>query len=149
MLALVVDRPGVSAVRQMPDPVPGPGEALVEVAAAGICGSDLELLDGRRPAAYVRYPVIPGHEWAGRVLASGPGVDGVAPGDPVVAEGLLSCGVCDRINLLQHGSITFDKPTSQTSVQELTDLVVAEYRAARTRRVRPDPSTNAQPGPRP
>jgi len=46
--------------------------------------------------------------------------------------------VCDRINLLQHGSITFDKPTSQTSVQELTDLVVAEYRAARTRGLAPD-----------
>ena len=57
--------------------------------------------------------------------------------------------VCDRINLLQHGSITFDKPTSQTSVQELTELVVAEYRAARTRRLRPDPSTNAQPESRP
>jgi threonine dehydrogenase-like Zn-dependent dehydrogenase len=96
MLALVVDRPGVSAVRQVPEPVPGPGEVLVEVAAAGICGSDLELLDGRRPAAYVRYPVLPGHEWAGRVLAAGPGVDGVGPGDAVVAEGLRSCGVCDR-----------------------------------------------------
>jgi simple sugar transport system ATP-binding protein len=41
--------------------------------------------------------------------------------------------VCDRVNLLQHGSITFDKPTAETSLQELTDLVVAEYRAARTR----------------
>jgi simple sugar transport system ATP-binding protein len=40
--------------------------------------------------------------------------------------------VCDRVNLLQHGSITFDKPTAQTSVKELTDLVVEEYRAART-----------------
>jgi L-iditol 2-dehydrogenase len=96
MRALVVDRPGVSAVRQVPEPAPGPGEVLVEVAAAGICGSDLELLDGRRPAAYVRYPVVPGHEWAGRVLAAGPGVDGLAPGDPVVAEGLRACGVCDR-----------------------------------------------------
>ncbi|HWC43244.1 MAG TPA: alcohol dehydrogenase catalytic domain-containing protein [Actinomycetota bacterium] len=96
MLALVVDRPGASAVRTVPEAAPGPGEVLVEVAAAGICGSDLELLDGRRPAAYVRYPVVPGHEWAGRVLAAGPGVDGLAPGDPVVAEGLRACGVCDR-----------------------------------------------------
>ena len=40
---------------------------------------------------------------------------------------------CDRVNLLQHGTITLDKPTSDTSVQELTDLVVAEYRATRTR----------------
>jgi threonine dehydrogenase-like Zn-dependent dehydrogenase len=96
MLALVVDGPGVSAVRQVPEPAPGPGEVLVEVAAAGICGSDLEVLDGRRPAAYVDYPVVPGHEWAGRVVALGEGVDGVAPGDPVVAEGLRSCGTCDR-----------------------------------------------------
>jgi threonine dehydrogenase-like Zn-dependent dehydrogenase len=96
MRALVVDGPGRFAVRQVPAPVAGPGEVLVEVAAAGICGSDLELLDGRRPAAYVAYPVVPGHEWAGRVLALGPGVRGVAPGDPVVAEGLRACGVCDR-----------------------------------------------------
>jgi len=43
--------------------------------------------------------------------------------------------VCDRVNLLQHGTITYDKATAETSVQELTDLVVAEYRAARTRRM--------------
>jgi simple sugar transport system ATP-binding protein len=42
--------------------------------------------------------------------------------------------VCDRVNLLQHGEITFDKRTSDTSIAELTDLVVAEYRAARVRR---------------
>jgi threonine dehydrogenase-like Zn-dependent dehydrogenase len=96
MRALVVDRPGMSAVRQVPEPVPGPGEVLVEVAAAGICGSDLEVLDGRRPAAYVDYPGVPGHEWAGRALAAGPGVKDVGPGDPVVAEGLRACGVCDR-----------------------------------------------------
>jgi L-iditol 2-dehydrogenase len=94
--ALVVDGPGRAAVRDVPDPVPGPGEVLVEVAAAGICGSDLELLDGRRPAAYTRYPVVPGHEWAGRVVAAGPGVAGLGPGVPVVAEGLRSCGRCDR-----------------------------------------------------
>ncbi|MFL6221359.1 MAG: ATP-binding cassette domain-containing protein [Actinomycetes bacterium] len=56
--------------------------------------------------------------------------------------------VCDRINLLQHGSITFDKPTSETSVQELTDLVVAEYRAARTQKLRADPGMDARPTPR-
>jgi simple sugar transport system ATP-binding protein len=47
--------------------------------------------------------------------------------------------VCDRVNLLQHGTITFDKPTSDTSVAELTDLVVAEYRASRTRRLSESP----------
>jgi ABC-type sugar transport system ATPase subunit len=38
--------------------------------------------------------------------------------------------VCDRVNLLQHGEITLDKPTSETSVAELTELVVREYRQA-------------------
>ena len=42
--------------------------------------------------------------------------------------------VCDRVNLLQHGAITFDKPTAETSLEELTELVVAEYRAARNNR---------------
>ncbi|WP_405863529.1 ATP-binding cassette domain-containing protein [Streptomyces sp. NBC_00005] len=41
--------------------------------------------------------------------------------------------VCDRVNLLQHGEITFDKRTSETSVAELTDLVVEEYRKSRTK----------------
>ena len=41
--------------------------------------------------------------------------------------------VCDRVNLLQHGTITFDRPTAETSIDELTELVVAEYRNRRTR----------------
>jgi 2-desacetyl-2-hydroxyethyl bacteriochlorophyllide A dehydrogenase len=97
MRALLVRGPGRYAVEDVPEPAPGPGEVLVEVVATGICGSDLELVDGRRPAAYVRYPVVPGHEWAGRVVRAGPGEPaGLAPGDPVVAEGLRSCGVCAR-----------------------------------------------------
>jgi simple sugar transport system ATP-binding protein len=40
--------------------------------------------------------------------------------------------VCDRVNVLQHGRINYDKPTSETSVEELTDLMVSEYRRART-----------------
>jgi hypothetical protein len=44
-----------------------------------------ELLDGRRPAAYVSYPVVPGHEWAGRVRLAGPDVHDLAPGDPTVS----------------------------------------------------------------
>ncbi len=43
--------------------------------------------------------------------------------------------ICDRVNLLQHGQITFDKPTAETSVEELTDLVAAEYRTSRKEKV--------------
>jgi len=46
--------------------------------------------------------------------------------------------VCDRVNLLQHGAISYDRPASATSAQELTDLVVAEYRAARERGPTPE-----------
>jgi threonine dehydrogenase-like Zn-dependent dehydrogenase len=96
MQAFLVREPGAYTVEEVAEASPGPGEVAVTVVAVGICGSDLELLDGRRPAAYVRYPVVPGHEWAGRVARLGPGVTGLAPGDPVVAEGLRSCGVCER-----------------------------------------------------
>jgi threonine dehydrogenase-like Zn-dependent dehydrogenase len=95
MRALVVDRPGAAAVRRVPRPEPEPGEVLVRVGAAGICGSDLEVLEGRRPSAYVRYPLIPGHEWAGTVEAVGPGVE-VEEGTVVVAEGFRACGDCAR-----------------------------------------------------
>jgi ABC-type sugar transport system ATPase subunit len=49
--------------------------------------------------------------------------------------------VCDRVNVLQHGEITYDKVTADTSIQELTDLVVAEYRAARSNRSRTNGAT--------
>src|SRR2546423_15691595 len=92
----MINRPGDHKLSDVDEPRPGAGEVLVAPAAVGICGSDLELLDGRRPAAYVRYPVIPGHEWAGRVVEPGPGVTGLAPGTPIVAEGVRACGVCAR-----------------------------------------------------
>jgi 2-desacetyl-2-hydroxyethyl bacteriochlorophyllide A dehydrogenase len=96
MRAVVVERPGAATLRRVPRPAPGPGEVLVRVGAAGICGSDVEVLDGRRPAPYVRYPIIPGHEWAGTVEAVGRGVQGIDEGAVVVAEGFRACGDCAR-----------------------------------------------------
>jgi len=96
MRGFVVESPGRYGLAELPEPAPGPGELLVAPAAVGVCGSDLELLDGRRPSEYVRYPVIPGHEWAGHVVACGPGVDGIEPGMPLVAEGVRACGRCPR-----------------------------------------------------
>src|ERR687887_664382 len=92
MRAVVVERPGAVALQEVPRPAPGPGEVLVRVAAAGICGSDVEVLDGTRPRPYVRYPIIPGHEWAGTVESVGPGVENVDEGAVVVAEGFRACG---------------------------------------------------------
>jgi L-iditol 2-dehydrogenase len=94
--ALVIERPRQASVVDVARPQPGAGEVLVRVAATGICGSDVEILEGRRPAPYVRYPIIPGHEWAGTVEALGAGVSGIERGAPVVAEGFRACGDCAR-----------------------------------------------------
>lgn len=94
--SVLVDRPGEYRILSAAVPEPGPGEVLVRVAAAGICMSDREVYDGHRDAAYVSYPVVPGHEWSGTVEAVGEDVDGALVGRGTVAEGFRACGVCDR-----------------------------------------------------
>jgi len=96
MLGYLVEGPHRHGLTELPEPVPGPGELLVAPAAVGICGSDLELLDGRRPADYVRYPIVPGHEWSGHVISCGIGVQGFEAGTPIVAEGVRACDSCAR-----------------------------------------------------
>ncbi|WP_336320381.1 zinc-dependent alcohol dehydrogenase [Streptomyces lavendofoliae] len=94
--AVLVERPGAHRLVEREVPAPGPGEVLVKVAAAGICMSDREVYDGYRDPGYVRYPVVPGHEWAGTVEAVGEGVDPALTGRKTVAEGFRACGVCER-----------------------------------------------------
>ncbi|MFE7389687.1 zinc-binding dehydrogenase [Streptomyces sp. NPDC057582] len=94
--AITVERPGEHTLTTGPLPEPGPGEVRVQVAAAGICMSDREVYDGHRDPGYVRYPVVPGHEWSGVVDALGAGVDPALLGRRTVAEGFRSCGSCER-----------------------------------------------------
>ncbi|MFI1969582.1 Zn-dependent alcohol dehydrogenase [Streptomyces cinnamoneus] len=70
---------------------PGPGEVLVAVTAAGLCHSDLSVLDGTIPHPL---PVVLGHEGVGVVEGVGPGVTHVAPGDHVALSTLANCGAC-------------------------------------------------------
>src|SRR5881227_3034459 len=70
---------------------PGPGELMVEVAAAGLCHSDLSVIDGSRPRVM---PMVLGHEAAGIVRELGPGVRSVAEGDHVVFSFVPICGRC-------------------------------------------------------
>ncbi|BEP71348.1 MULTISPECIES: zinc-dependent alcohol dehydrogenase family protein [Variovorax] len=70
---------------------PGPGEVLVRIAAAGLCHSDLSILNGDRPR---RTPIVLGHEAAGVVEALGEGVTDLAPGDHVILVFVPSCGHC-------------------------------------------------------
>lgn len=70
---------------------PGPGEVLVRIQAAGLCHSDLSVIDGVIPFPV---PVVLGHEGAGVVEATGAGVSHVAPGDHVALSTLANCGTC-------------------------------------------------------
>lgn len=116
MRAVVVEVPGRVAVVDVPEPVPRAGEVIVEVRAAGICGTDLHIVAGEFPPA--PYPLVPGHEFAGEVVALGPDVPepsqgGVAVGDRVAVDPSLFCGRCrfcrsGRGNLCEHWGATGD-----------------------------------------
>lgn len=92
--ALVIESPGNIGLRPAAPLTPGPGEVVVRPAHVGVCGTDLELHDGVVDPAYVKYPLVPGHEWSGVVSACGPGVSGVSAGDRVIGEGIVPCRVC-------------------------------------------------------
>jgi len=94
MRAMVLDRPNTPLVmRERQVPPPAGGEILVEIAACGVCRTDLHVVDGELPQP--KLPVVPGHEIVGRVAAIGEGVSGFTPGERVGVAWLgWTCGVC-------------------------------------------------------
>jgi len=94
MKALLLKGPGEAIVAELEKPSIGSEDVLIRSYAVGICGSDVELYQGIRPEGYYRYPIVPGHEWSGEVVAAGERVHGISPGDKVVTEGFLFCGTC-------------------------------------------------------
>ena len=76
---------------ECPAPEPGPGQALVEVAYCGICGSDLHF---REVPELFPAGTVPGHEFSGRIVAVGDGVRGWSPGDRVCVLPFAQCGEC-------------------------------------------------------
>jgi L-iditol 2-dehydrogenase len=92
MRAFVVAGPKRFALREIPNPVVVESEVLVRPLLVGVCGTDLELVDGTIDPAYVHYPLVLGHEWVGQLASD---VDGVGPeGSTVVVEGIIPCGEC-------------------------------------------------------
>ena len=80
-------------IRDMPDPVPGRGQMLLEVRACGVCRTDLHIVDGELTGA--KLPLVPGHQIVATVLRLGDGVDGFSVGDRVGVPWLGStCGAC-------------------------------------------------------
>jgi threonine dehydrogenase-like Zn-dependent dehydrogenase len=90
-LALIVRAPGDVALEPRAVPVAGAGDILVAPELIGLCGTDLEIIDGTIDPAYIRYPVVLGHEWTGIVAPGSP-----LAGARVLVEGVMGCGHCAR-----------------------------------------------------
>jgi D-arabinitol dehydrogenase (NADP+) len=91
MRAVVYQEPGRYEVRELPVPEPGPGEVLLRVLVAGVCGTDLHLHAGEFGPTY---PLIPGHEFVGEAVSVGTGVAEDMIGRRLVVDNTGSCGQC-------------------------------------------------------
>lgn len=111
MRALVVSGPGAYGLQEVPVPEPGLGEVLIRSRSVGVSRTFMDVLRGRVRSGWVRYPVVPGHEWSGTVEAVGDGSVGeIRPGDRVVVEGLHYCGLCTYCRRgLTNLCVTYDQ----------------------------------------
>jgi len=103
--AVVIDEPNKVSVKEVDEPSPAPGQALIKVEACGICGTDIHVIRGE--FAPTRYPIIPGHEFCGEVVAVGGEVRNLRAGDFVAVDPSLFDGTCrqcrmGRFNLCEH-----------------------------------------------
>ncbi|REK65333.1 MAG: erythritol/L-threitol dehydrogenase [Cohnella sp.] len=101
MRAVVAYAPGDYRLEEVDVPKIGPGEILVKVEACGICAGDIKAYTGapsfwgdETQPAYIKAPVIPGHEFIGHVAALGEGVTGFEVGDRVISEQIVPCWNC-------------------------------------------------------
>jgi 2-desacetyl-2-hydroxyethyl bacteriochlorophyllide A dehydrogenase len=100
--AVLIEQPGQVSLQTVPDPVLAPDEVIIKVAACGLCGTDVHLYQGKIHGAY---PLIPGHEVSGTIIAVGPEVSGDwAVGQRVIFDPNLACGECEfcRRGLYNH-----------------------------------------------
>jgi 2-desacetyl-2-hydroxyethyl bacteriochlorophyllide A dehydrogenase len=91
MRTLVCDRPGDIAIAERPRPSPGPGEVLVRILRAGVCGTDLHIFQGAHP--FLEYPRVIGHELSGVVAEIGPAC-AIGIGQQVYVIPYIACGAC-------------------------------------------------------
>lgn len=144
MRAFVITGPGEAGVADVPEPVPGPGEVVVDVERAGVCGTDAEFFSGAMSYLHTgqaAYPIRIGHEWCGTVSAVGAAVPRSWLGRRVTGDTMLGCGHCrrctggrqhlcaDRYEIgIRHGwpgALAERLPVPVTALQPLPDPVDA------------------------
>jgi threonine dehydrogenase-like Zn-dependent dehydrogenase len=105
MKAFVISGPGRAAVEDVEPPTAAPGEVIVDVGRAGICGTDIEFYTGEMQYLHdgnASYPIRIGHEWMGTVSAVGEDVDDAWIGRRVTGDTMLGCGECRRCRTGYH-----------------------------------------------
>ena len=122
MKAAVFYEPGKIVVEEHPYRKPGKGEVLIQVKAAGVCGTDIHIYDGAKGASECYPPVVLGHEFAGVVAEIGEGVTRCGVGDHVTVDPSILCGRCYEC---QVGTPHFCQDYSATGVTY--DGAFAEY----------------------
>jgi threonine dehydrogenase-like Zn-dependent dehydrogenase len=103
--AFTVLGPRRAAVEEVEPPVAGPGQVVVDVERAGVCGTDVEFFTGDMAylhQGHAAYPIRLGHEWCGTVSAAGEGVDPAWLGRRVTGDTMLGCGRCHRCRAGRH-----------------------------------------------
>src|SRR2546427_10798604 len=96
--AVTIQAPREALIQSFGVPDLKPGEVLVRVAYEGVCATDLEIFEGRLgyyKSGIAKYPIVPGHEFSGVIVATGARVTEFAENDPVVVECIQGCGECE------------------------------------------------------
>ena len=94
MKSLITSGDKTVALCEVADPIPLEGEILVAPILTGVCATDIEIIDGDIDPDFIVYPATLGHEWCGRVIGHGPGVEQPSIGSRVVVTGLVPCNKC-------------------------------------------------------
>lgn len=126
--AMVFDRVGSPLKRrELPDPLPGPGQLRVRVLACAVCRTDLHVVDGELPNP--KLPLVPGHEIVGQIDRLGPGVDSFRQGDRVGIPWLgWTCGECEFCRSDRENLCTRARFTGYTIDGGYAEMAVADAR---------------------
>jgi len=143
MLALVLSAPGEYKLQKIPVPLLNNNEVLCRIRAVAICGSDPKIIKGNTAGKWPpAYPFIPGHEWAGEVVALGKNVFNFKLGDRVAGEAHSGCGLCPNCmkgcyNLCQN----YGKPeTGHRHYGHISNGAYAQYNVYQPRSIQKMPA---------
>lgn len=128
MKAVVVEKPGSIAIVERDIPKIAEDQVLVKVKAAGICGSDVHIFHGKN--AFATYPRVVGHEFVGEVIEVGPKTEGVAVGDHVAVDPVVSCGHCYACKIGRHNVCTSLQVMGVHRDGGFQEYVAANYKQA-------------------